>query len=116
LLTLPSRLLFFVNLRLPFPSNETLPTLLSGCKGNSTFVFAFWDYQDKFTGGPNEVFFLNAVNYVLDPFSCLETEAPSTSPTDLASASPTEFHSTSPTVFASEEPTEAPSNGPTTLP
>jgi hypothetical protein len=99
--------LFFANFRLPFPSNEILPTLLSGCKGNSTFVFGFWDYQDKFAGGPNEVFFLNAVNYVLDPFSCIETEAPSDSPTDLASASPTEFPSTSPT--ASVAPSASPS-------
>jgi hypothetical protein len=58
-----------------YPAGQELATLLVGCKGISSFVFGLWDYQDQFSGGPNEVFFLNAVDYALDPYSC-NTNAP----------------------------------------
>ena len=100
----------------PFPNNETLHTGLTGCVGNATFVFGFWDYQDKFTNGPNEKFFLNSVNYAMDPYSCIVTESPSAAPSDQFSSSPTQAISASPTAFASQQPTVSISSMPSSEP
>jgi hypothetical protein len=55
-----------------FPLGQDLPTLLAGCSGSSAFVFGTWDWNDTLgSGGGNDRFLLNAVNFAADPNSCV---------------------------------------------